>query len=212
MKVLQGTTSHSGHGRRPSVVRSAAARVSAVALLTVALSGLGMASGGGAEAGPSLVPAHNKNSLIDLAVASVSGGVRVQADVRYDDGDPVIDEDVLGVLRDGSSGETTQLTLGSRGNAGQYVTDVPLEAGEWDLEVDAVTYTRGVRTVHFTLSDTGEVSNMAFVAALPNNIERPTTARSRIGMILVWAVVVAFGVLIVFVVVELRRRSKTADV
>ncbi|MGO4664532.1 hypothetical protein AB4Z14_21955 [Terrabacter sp. 2TAF16] len=193
-------------------MRVAATRLSAVALLTVALLGLGMVRSGGAAAGPALVPAHNKNSLIDLAVSSIPDGVRVQAEVRYDDGDPVVDEDVLGVLRDGSSGATSQLKFGSGGTAGQYVTDVPLEAGEWDLEVDAVTYTRGVRTVHFTLSNSGEVSKMTVVAALPNNIERPTTARSRIGMILVWTVVVAFGVLIAFVVVELRRRSKTADV
>ena len=72
-----------------------------------------------------------------------------------------------------------------------------------------MTYTRGVRTVHFTLSGAGEVSNLTFVAALPNSIERPTTARSHVGIILVGALIVAFGLLIVVVVVELRRRSET---
>lgn len=181
-------------------------------LVTLFLIGLGTFGGASANAEPGVAPAHNKNSLIDVAVVSAPGGVRAQAEVRYDDGDPVVDEDVVGLVRNSSSGQTTQLTFGARGTEGQYVTDIPLEAGEWDLEVDAVTYTRGVRTVHFTLSSSGEVSNLTSVAALPNSIERPTSARNRVGPILLAAVLVAFGLLIVVVVVELRRRSKAVGV
>lgn len=186
------------------------ARVCAVVLVTLALVGaVGEVS---AYAGPAIAPAHNKNSLINVAVVPAPGGVRVQAEVRYDDGDPVVDEDVLGLVRDSSSGQTTQLKFGASGAPGQYVTDIPLDEGQWDLEVDAVTYTRGVRTVHFTLSGAGEVSKLTVVAALPNSLERPTTARSHVGVILMGAVIVAFGLLIFVVVVELRRRSRTVDV
>jgi hypothetical protein len=182
-----------------------------VLLMALTLVGLGSVAGPVAEAAPRLAPAHNKNSLIDVTVVAAPGGVRVQADVRYDDGDPVVDEDVLGLARESSSRETTRLKFRATGTEGQYVTDIAIEDGEWDIEVDAVTYTRGVRTVHFALSGSGEVSNLTFVAPLPNGIERPTTPRKGVGTILMWAVVVAFGALIVYVVVELRRRAKAVD-
>ena len=89
-----------------------------MALVTLALVGLGTVGEASACAGPAFAPAHNKNSLINVAVVPAPGGVRVQAEVHYDDGDPVVDEDVLGLVRDSSSGQTTQLKFGASGTGG----------------------------------------------------------------------------------------------
>ena len=51
------------------------ARVCAVVLVTLALVGLGTVGEASAYAGPAIAPAHNKNSLINVAVVPAPGGV-----------------------------------------------------------------------------------------------------------------------------------------
>jgi hypothetical protein len=152
-----------------------------------------------------MAPMHNRTSLIDLAVAPTSDGVRIRAEVRYTDGDAVLNEDLVGIVRATATGATQPLTLAAADDSGSYTADVPLAPGQWDVEVEAVTFTTGSRTISFTLTPAGTVANVHGIAPLPDSLARPVTTRSRVAAILTIVLILALGVLGLFVIRQLRH-------
>lgn len=125
-----------------------------------------------ALAGPA--SAHSLVSYVTLTVGSSSAGVVVSAEIRYPDHDPVGGETVVGVAYSRATSTTVPLSLQPvEGSPGTWRASVHVSSGYWQVEVDAITKTRGLQSVGFQVSALGEVSDMASPAPLPATVRIP---------------------------------------
>ncbi|MEP7331723.1 MAG: hypothetical protein ABI692_06495 [Terracoccus sp.] len=159
--------------------------------------------------------AHSGQSIITLSAAKDAGAVRVTAKVVYLDGDAVKGEDLVGIAYAPTTGNAHDLHLAPTADPGSYTVTEPLEAGPWKVEVDAVTRTRGLQSIGFTVTPEGEVVNFQSPSPLPAGLKVPSALRpltdgapaARGSRGLVLAVTGGAGVVIVFILLAVRRRT-----
>lgn len=166
--------------------------------------------------------AHSLVSYITLTVSGSSSGVVVRAEVRYPDHDPVLGETVVGVAYSRATTSTVPLSLSPvESSPGMWESSTRLPSGSWQVEVDAITKTRGLQSVGFAVAPTGEVSGVVSPSALPATVQIPGTAAAVDGGVRTgaansnppWAILLAAAAVAVAVCLPpllLRRRHSRA--
>jgi hypothetical protein len=120
--------------------------------LAAALLGI---AGAVAVAGPA--QAHGPVSIVHVTAAEAGGGARVQATVRYLDGDANVSAELAASAAAG--GRRVPIAMHRGGDAGTYVGVAQLPPGDWQIVVASVGASKGTgRTVLVVPSSDGASS------------------------------------------------------
>jgi hypothetical protein len=127
-----------------------------------------------ATIGAGTASAHARVCIIQLQVTGGPTTTTVRAVLRYPDHDPVLGETVVGVAYRPDVGQTLPLELSPVSHAdGEWSATIHLDPGRWQVEVDAVKKTRGLRSVGFTIAPNGAVRDVRQPSPLPATVQVP---------------------------------------
>lgn len=126
--------------------------------------------------------AHALISTLTLTVDASGPELSVVAEVRYPDHDAVVGETVVAVAYRASDGSTQPLHVTPvPDRPGYYRGTAQLSPGAWQVEMDAVTRTRGLQSMGFTLHAIGPATGVVSPDPLPATVQLPAAPAAVTG-------------------------------